>query len=1146
MDRATDRSPAGLTGCLTPLGQPFSTIRGRPIVGLEALALQGLPTDRLLLTRESQSELLDLAGNAMTSTVVGAAILSALTVSHKLLTRTKNSVSQPLHGSSSSLKAMRLSELQHNQALQFSATEHVELVKLWKMAKASFRLCHCEGQSLTAPTLIRKCGACNHHCCEKCGNMPKHNYQVLGGKEAPLRTSPQEFRNFVSSAIPTRLQIIYWNDDFGQEFAKKSGQDWELFKEALLAALEQEYRYKSAKRSYSWTVTYEAARSRLELIFEQESVYWLLYGKPDSSEAGDSRVRQILEQPLARLIVRGKTIKGKTIESTDLLDGSWEIRLPVNHTFAVSISPTGELTDSWEKRLGIQDKEFVDKQVFKSLKVAPASDSASNVSLGKPVHGIYDLLEHCGTASSSLHKRRAAANNHDAPLYLFFDPDRNGLPSKDSYAFSTQKRSLEYREVRQVVAKVDSSWRPPYKNAGKEAVVPLKANCTVLGQWILYPLQLETHKGPQGSSRYLKSEISMPVFGADHDLSQSSAEDIYGCLHEAATTALLSCEVPRQSVDTVGWQVGHWTLVDQKSERRIAAAFAWLFARVRDLGKFSCDWRSLGSCPNGYRKCPVCAPEPPRILWTSSRSTKKKKILPYEDNREAGIFERKMKARPTPFIVETSIDDDETGRLRVGLHLPTLAHRALATLGNITGSDDVEIKWRLDTRFEAPTRYKLREFTLTNNKLAAEAEYDFPTGEQLRPDQKRSLQWMIGQEADDMAFHEEEIEEETLSQLGWRAEVRVRRTQSVRGGILADDVGYGKTATTLAMIDMLKDRAEEYAEVESLGYISVKASLIIVPHHLVHQWKGQVRKFLGLDSNDERIMVFENINDLAGTSIQRIRKASIVIASWKLLSSPAYSSRMSHFAALPEGPSSGKREIDAWLTRTCDNIKKHVVELVHKDKTPNELREALVGRLKAAHDDKNILRDVPTQRLKGANYKAWDPTESAKPTNSSPSNKELKKYTEHMKGCTDFENMTGILLHMFDFYRIVVDEYTYIESDQHVDLLSSFIAKINARSRWVLSGTPMIQDFGDVRSLASYLAYNLGVVDDTAGVVKGATIRRIRENRTGRLFHPVLDQISDDLQLLSDSGHLVIHIPRLGTSIGRLTRKDSSTSTLVR
>lgn len=44
---------------------PYLTNRGGPLVGLEALALQGLPIDELLLTRENSDQLADLAGNAM-------------------------------------------------------------------------------------------------------------------------------------------------------------------------------------------------------------------------------------------------------------------------------------------------------------------------------------------------------------------------------------------------------------------------------------------------------------------------------------------------------------------------------------------------------------------------------------------------------------------------------------------------------------------------------------------------------------------------------------------------------------------------------------------------------------------------------------------------------------------------------------------------------------------------------------------------------------------------------------------------------------------------------------------------------------------------------------------------------------------------
>ena len=58
--------------------------------GREVIALQGLPVDELLLTRESQREVFGRAGNTVTFTVVGEALLSALTVSCKILTRQRS------------------------------------------------------------------------------------------------------------------------------------------------------------------------------------------------------------------------------------------------------------------------------------------------------------------------------------------------------------------------------------------------------------------------------------------------------------------------------------------------------------------------------------------------------------------------------------------------------------------------------------------------------------------------------------------------------------------------------------------------------------------------------------------------------------------------------------------------------------------------------------------------------------------------------------------------------------------------------------------------------------------------------------------------------------------------------------------------
>jgi hypothetical protein len=50
-------------------------------------------------------------------------------------------------------------------------------------------------------------------------------------------------------------------------------------------------------------------------------------------------------------------------------------------------------------------------------------------------------------------------------------------------------------------------------------------------------------------------------------------------------------------------------------------------------------------------------------------------------------------------------------------------------------------------------------------------------------------------------FIVEEVVEQVLPALKWRAEGRAQREQLVRGGVLADEVGYGKTAIILGVID---------------------------------------------------------------------------------------------------------------------------------------------------------------------------------------------------------------------------------------------------------------------------------------------------------------------------------------------------------
>ena len=101
-------------------------------------------------------------------------------------------------------------------------------------------------------------------------------------------------------------------------------------------------------------------------------------------------------------------------------------------------------------------------------------------------------------------------------------------------------------------------------------------------------------------------------------------------------------------------------------------------------------------------------------------------------------------------------------------------------------------EWRVQRHIEDMSKSpeNFPKLTLSSNKKDKPAAQP-PNFEKyhLRPEQLRSLSWMLSQESTDIPFYEEEDAEGILPKLGWRAEGRVRRPVMVRGGLIADEVG---------------------------------------------------------------------------------------------------------------------------------------------------------------------------------------------------------------------------------------------------------------------------------------------------------------------------------------------------------------------
>ena len=234
VDRSTASSRPGVCPCLTPNMVPYVTNRGGPIVGPEVLALQGspadglppacrgrvhhasgacagIPVDDLLLTRENNDQMADLAGNAMSSTIVGTCILAALLLSRDTLRAfDAPKPDAAAAGAGGLVTSTGSSETQADVAGGLAMAEKPlallgeggvgPLAQLLAEAAGSARMCASEGRTRVASDIVR---------CAKCGTTKSKSGCPESWPEhvdmAPVtepRTPPREFEAKLAAALP--------------------------------------------------------------------------------------------------------------------------------------------------------------------------------------------------------------------------------------------------------------------------------------------------------------------------------------------------------------------------------------------------------------------------------------------------------------------------------------------------------------------------------------------------------------------------------------------------------------------------------------------------------------------------------------------------------------------------------------------------------------------------------------------------------------------------------------------------------------------------------------------------------------------------------------------------------------------------------
>ncbi|EDN07154.1 predicted protein [Histoplasma mississippiense (nom. inval.)] len=1064
LDRELDQRASGVSGCLTPRGQHFVTSRGGPLLGIEALALQGIPIDRLLLGNDSQRDLNDLAGNAMSSTVVGVAIMSALIVGYQALAPGKTG------GRNSKNEEHFITQM------QIADNDTVELVPLhsgdeivlsthevFEIGKRSSRMCICEGQALTKRTDMLICLKCGLTACKSCGRNPPHVYSPIPKDELNARVSPIDFETQLKKKLPMRLQVnglplALYRELKQDDLPVDVSSTWDDFFKVLLPALGDELRYQGVTRKRSWTITYTGSLSVLKFVCSSTRLQWSLYLKPPKDEPSNSPLRQVLRYPIASMTPSGKNI----------LNGIWHITSPISSYFDIFVSGKGNVLPSIGSRAGLKRSHFADAKVWSKINISATDAAVQNLEFD--IRGEYELLQDCGAASGSLHKKMVSGC--DPPVYCFLDPTDIGPAEFDSWVFALSHDRLDIGEARIIIAELRPNWD----------------SCTVSNE----PESVRCWFRKTTMTDMVSLDIYSPSPFYQTTTPKTIATSIGSkCLN--SYVPMLVSSIPATGAE-LSWEPGTWKVSNLMESPAVLRKLSWLLQPASSVKQFS-EW--TGICLDNEecgKECDICAPRKPRLLWALDE---KDRIYAYEDPEDAAVYEQSIKKRPATFLGFTRFGHDSILQVKLCLNVITLIHQARGKLVKKEQVSQVSLEWRVCIDNVGFLRQRLPMLKEQNNK--GDIESTQPPGFKffnLRPEQLRSLTWMKEQEDMVQPFQEEEVVEAMLPAINWRAEAKATVKHFVRGGILGDDVGYGKTAITLGLIDYQFTKDVKNVPRFVKGAIPIKATLIVVPHHLIDQWSREITKFLGKKYN---VLEIKSIASLRSLTILRFEIADIVLLSTSVIRGASYYERMELFAATSAVPKGDGRIFDEWLSDATAAVRDHVDLLLTKG--PEVVLHNMIQKQADFRNSGVFSRFQPSRRLKGRKFqdhllnlkkkmqkinndsaathetvndsetklnivqsklqnkkrktmeydRGNEPDIANSEATKAPQAKKSKRIgpgsefdkTFQLLNCNgDWKRMRSPLIHMFEYSRIVIDEFTYSKDRNYSSVLS-----IPARSK---------------------------------------------------------------------------------------------------
>ncbi|KAI2620365.1 hypothetical protein GGS26DRAFT_601735 [Hypomontagnella submonticulosa] len=1086
------RTQHGMAGCITPNGIVWLSDQNRMLSGYEALALQGLPVKRIRFATETQDQLRDLAGNAMTTTVFGAVFLSLLEALENTPGALRKFSSTAPRGPRLTLRRpVEARYLENDGELKSANTPPFQLASLVKTFLRCRRYCFCNGCAKYSTDDFVKCAVCGTIRCKWCAGNPPHefepfqrpaHYYLLGEVEqAVMAYFPGTIADLLDARLPPPVYSMTTKNTAAH------------YPELISQLVSTIFYYQETHVTEAITIIYSGqAGFELRAVISEKGLVWYLYLNAWSE--GGIKLRADLgltplqlDRPIAKAIIAEDA--SSALPQTD----SWQLwsfkPVPVD-LMIVKSSNDLKITP-----IGI-DQLDVSPQVYSDLNL---------------ISGTYNPKPHCDTPEDTLHV------HGKGNLFLFKDATRAGLPEEDGFVISEECRLLETHEYREVILKFAPRIDP---RKIKNGVVTANLD----GLWVQPgPYEVDDHILFKNKEFFSARELVKVPDNLRYDVGPTDPPQ--QVLAEAWIVRDRECDV----YDVIGKYRSlhnkrrHWSVVERSELHHVYSFLSHINVKLAAASSLEVYFFALGAITwmnalDQWRLNPDTQPVPlgrlPRLLWVRDGNT----WVPTHLSGDMAQYESYMRQQTERLELRLRVPEDipRMGRTMYVTGVQYVVnHKMLAYAATeyLPRTEDPNAKvnafmrvyrnavssenMRVDSkgpdahRFE-PFRNALQSLNGRDIIQEIDTYIDPATMESFRTtlsgQQEKSLGWMLSRELGNPSFVEKEIEEELVTPLKLRLVGYAEREVCQRGGILADDVGYGKTVITLALIhhQRIFDQTESISQrsAKNMNCIHLKATLVVVPAHLVDQWVCQSEIFLPEASRD-KIMAIKTMKDLVDNTatlrtLQKLQDSEIIVVSTALFAETNYHNNLAKFAGMldpPFGKSSTRkgvltaegRAFEDWYRRAAREVRRNMYNLLSSGDGP-----FLDG------DDYDSWRDNVEEQRSGhakvyAKYaKDYKMVNSAARSSARVKNGKLAGDNEDFEGIQETAQVTQKLpkaitmfyhlLEAFSFARVVYDEFSYNNRPA-----SLFVACAQSFSKWTLSATPPTRNLAAVCAIAELL-----------------------------------------------------------------------------